>query len=277
MHMVRNQDKCSEIWWIGESEQWRHFVVSQFFSKYSAYFSTLELLNIWLELQPGFIFLIDTTESSKQSICVTLIFSVLVALLHITRGETSLDVWCRLFIWSFNQLVWWKQWSRSFADKVKQYDWDKTVGGLSPTHSWNVLDSIPPVKILLADIIRRLELKGKPVGVYPAASQEDIESVWNSLHLVDSSLDVADKHPRAPFKSHAAVDEFIKHCCQSGHYFLCIKKCGASLCSICKPPCLPPEAISFHKLMATTNPLQMYMALRNFGLHFLRSLQRAKS
>lgn len=107
-----------------------------------------------------------------------------------------------------------------------------------------MLDSIAPMKILLADIMRRLELKGKPFGSYSAASKEDIESVWNSLHEVDSSLKVDDKHPKASLKSHPAVEEFIKHCCQTRHYSFCIKKCGVSSCSICRPPRLPTEAFS---------------------------------
>ena len=78
-----------------------------------------------------------------------------------------------------------------------------------PTIVGEMLDSIAPVNILLTDIVRRLELKRKPFRGYSAASLEDTESVWNSLHEVDSSLMVNDKHLKASLKSHPAVEEFI--------------------------------------------------------------------
>ena len=99
----------------------------------------------------------------------------------------------------------------------------------------------------------RLELKGRPFGNYSAASQEDIESVWNSLHAVDSSLNVSDKHPKASLKSHSAVEEFIKHCCQTRHYSFCIRKCGVSSCSICRPPRLPLD--TFSKISFIPDPI----------------------
>ena len=151
-----------------------------------------------------------------------------------------------------------------------------------------VLDSLAPVKILLSDIIMRLELKGRPFGNYSAASQEDIESVWNSLHAVDSSLKVSDKHPKASLKSHSAVEEFIKHCCQTRHYSFCIRKCGVSSCSIVDHPVfhwIPFQRyLSFQtpslKQMATTNHFKRYMVLqqqKNSDLHSQNNLGNQKS
>ena len=61
-----------------------------------------------------------------------------------------------------------------------------------PTIVEDVLDSLAPVKILLAEIVRQLELKGKPFRGYSAANKENIENMWNSVHGVDSSLKVDD-------------------------------------------------------------------------------------
>ena len=108
----------------------------------------------------------------------------------------------------------------------------------------DVLDSIAPVKVLLTDIIGRLQLKGKSFGIYHAASDKDIEDVWNSLHQIDASLKVTDKHPKASLKSHGALKEFMEHCCQQRHYSYCIKKSGDSACGVCKPPRLPPDTFS---------------------------------
>jgi len=53
-----------------------------------------------------------------------------------------------------------------------------------------VADSIEPVKILLADIVMRL----KPFEVYPAITDEEIRALWNSLHLIDPSLNFGERH-----------------------------------------------------------------------------------
>ena len=42
-----------------------------------------------------------------------------------------------------------------------------------------VLDSMSPVKIVLSDIIGSLKLKGKSFELFIAASQLEIEDVWN--------------------------------------------------------------------------------------------------
>ncbi len=110
----------------------------------------------------------------------------------------------------------------------------------------DVLDSIARVKILLSDLMIRLELKGKPFGVYHSASTTDIEDVWNSLLQVDSSLKFGEKS----LKTH---DAFMDHCCQLRHYSFSIKKCGAIDCTVCQPPRLP--SATFCKLHFIPDPV----------------------
>ena len=57
-----------------------------------------------------------------------------------------------------------------------------------------VLDSMSPVKIVITDVIRRLNLKGKQFEVYSAASMQAIEEIWDSLHSIDTSLKFGDKY-----------------------------------------------------------------------------------
>ena len=113
-----------------------------------------------------------------------------------------------------------------------------------PTLVGAVRDSVEPVKILISDIIRRLQLKGRPFEVFSAASELEIEEVWNSLHAIDSTLNLRDKHQKGSLSSHPSLKAFLSHCCQERHYSFCVKKCGHSTCDICKAPRLPPEIFS---------------------------------
>ena len=107
-----------------------------------------------------------------------------------------------------------------------------------------VLDSMSPVKIIISDVVRRLNLKGKSFEVFSAASGPEIEEVWNSLHSIDGILNVGDKHQKASLTSHPSLKDFLSHCCQQKHYSFSVKKCGDTSCHICKPPRLPSEIFS---------------------------------
>ena len=53
----------------------------------------------------------------------------------------------------------------------------RAVAERKPTFKESSLDSIAPVKILLTDIVRRLELKGKKFSVFTAASSEELDEL----------------------------------------------------------------------------------------------------
>ena len=101
------------------------------------------------------------------------------------------------------------------------------------------LDSISPVKILMSSIFQRLELKGKNIQSFPAATVADIEEFWSSLKLVDESVGPEVKWIKAVLPEHPKIKEYIQHCCQLRHYSFCVKKCGKIDCTICRPPRLP--------------------------------------
>ena len=50
------------------------------------------------------------------------------------------------------------------------------------------LDSIAPVKVLLTDIARRLEMKGQRFCVFTAATEEELDGMWTSLLSIDQEF-----------------------------------------------------------------------------------------
>ena len=105
-------------------------------------------------------------------------------------------------------------------------------------------DSIEPVKIKLADITQRLELKGDKFTVRSAALPSDIEQVWNKLKDIDPEFILSPDEKITHQKLTPKVVSFMKHCCFERHYFFDIKKCGEEDCNICLPPRLPQDTFS---------------------------------
>ena len=113
-----------------------------------------------------------------------------------------------------------------------------------PSIKESLLDSVSPVKVTLADIAQRLELKGKKFSVGAAASEAEISDLWSQLKEIDPEFDLCptDKIPRKKVTQN--LQAFLKHCCRERHYFFDIKKCGNAACTICKPPRLPSDLFS---------------------------------
>ena len=122
-----------------------------------------------------------------------------------------------------------------------------------PSIKESLLDSVSPVKVTLADIAQRLELKGKKFSVGTAASEAEISDLWSQLKEIDPEFDLSptDKIPRKKVTQN--LQAFLKHCCRERHYFFDIKKCGNAACTICKPPRLPPDL--FSKLQHFPDPM----------------------
>ena len=107
-----------------------------------------------------------------------------------------------------------------------------------------VLDSIAPVKILLTDIMHRLELHGNKFQTYPAASDDSLETLWSELLAVDQSLEYGGCYQKTSLEKYPGVVEFLKHCCQSRHYSFTIKKCAQPTCTVCRPVRMPIDIFS---------------------------------
>ena len=89
-----------------------------------------------------------------------------------------------------------------------------------------VADSIAPVKILLSDIARRLELKGKKFQVFTAATTSELNSFWIALLAVDNEFKLAHSDKVSAKDMTSPFSQFFTHCCQQRHYFFDILKCG---------------------------------------------------
>ena len=114
-----------------------------------------------------------------------------------------------------------------------------------------VAESIKAPVDLLSDIMRRLELNGKKFEVETACSDDELESFWEILLQIESSLSSYDT-TQDKVRDKASLQEFISHCCQVRHYAFCIKKCGKEECKVCKPVRMENE--SFEKLRFLPDP-----------------------
>ena len=106
-----------------------------------------------------------------------------------------------------------------------------------------LLDSLEPVKVLLADVILQLDLKGEPFQIFSAAPPSEIQKFWEVIWQVDDALTPSDR-TKAALAKRKGLQKFLSHCCQIRHYSFTIKKCGDADCSMCKPPRLPTEVFS---------------------------------
>ena len=115
------------------------------------------------------------------------------------------------------------------------------------------MDAIAPAKVVLSDVVRRLELKEKKFQIFTAATQDELDELWTSLAVIDKEFQVRHNEKINAKNLSKGVAEFLSHCCRERHYFFDILKCGKSQCSICSPPRLP--VTDFAKLGHLPDPL----------------------
>lgn len=115
------------------------------------------------------------------------------------------------------------------------------------------LDSIAPVKILLTDIVRGLELKQRKFKLFSSATEEEMSDMWTALLAIDQEFhqDYSDKVSAKDLPH--SLTSFISHCCKQRHYFFDILKCGKSDCTVCLPVRLPDT--EFGKLDHLPDPV----------------------
>ena len=80
------------------------------------------------------------------------------------------------------------------------------------------LDSLCPVKILLTDLMKHLDLNHNKFIVFAATPKQEMEEFWSVLMALDSTLtfNYCDK-VSAKNLSHHTLSEFIGHCCRQRH------------------------------------------------------------
>ncbi|CAB5374251.1 unnamed protein product [Rhizophagus irregularis] len=102
-------------------------------------------------------------------------------------------------------------------------------------HDFTKCGLIPSV-IMQAEIpntINESFYRDKNFETFEAASEFDMNVLWDSILRIDSTLTKEDKS-WANIKN-KPISEFFDHCCQSRSYFFSIKKCGKDNCDICLP------------------------------------------
>ena len=104
---------------------------------------------------------------------------------------------------------------------------------------------------LLSDLMLRLEVNGKKFEFETPCSDNELESFWEILLQIESSLS-PDDTTRDKIRDKASLQEFFSHCCQLRHYTFCIKKCGKDGYKVCKPVRIEKE--SFEKLRFLPDP-----------------------
>ena len=102
------------------------------------------------------------------------------------------------------------------------------------------IDSIEPVKVLLQSLFPRLELKGEQFQTFTSANSITMDTIWNALLVIDSTL-TQNVTAKSCLPKHPTLQHFLETHCHIRHYTFGVKKCGLGTCSICKPPRLPKE------------------------------------
>lgn len=128
----------------------------------------------------------------------------------------------------------------------------KQIRSVGENVKTEVAESIQPVIDLLADVMCRLELKGKNFEVEEACSESDVENFWEILLQIEPSLTPEDT-ARDKVKDKKELHSFFSHCCQMRHYSFCIKKCGKDDCSVCRP--VRMERAKFEQLRFLPDPI----------------------
>ena len=87
-------------------------------------------------------------------------------------------------------------------------------------NSCAVEESMQELISLLQERISRQQLKEEPVHVFEAASDGEIDGLWDEMAAVDPTL------------THSDFNIFQAHCCIQCHYFFVVKKCGDVSCEM---------------------------------------------
>ena len=105
---------------------------------------------------------------------------------------------------------------------------------------------------LLTDVISRLELKGKKFKVYESCLDDEIQTFWEVLQLIEPLL-TRDDTTKKDIRDKENLKIFYDHCCRTRHYFFSIKKCGEDNCEVRKPLRMSKE--DFTKIKHMPDPV----------------------
>ena len=115
----------------------------------------------------------------------------------------------------------------------------------NPEVGEGLIDSMSPVKAILAQRFQNMKIKDVPIKIGTAATTEDIDKLFGFSEFIDPTLQ-KDKLSSKFLKEATAYNYFIKKHCHCSHYAFQIKKCTDSLCYYCTqhPIQLTPEVFA---------------------------------
>ena len=110
------------------------------------------------------------------------------------------------------------------------------------------LMSMQPVIDLLNGRFARMKLKETPLSVYTAASESDIQEMFEEVFQIDHTLQV-DKLVMKELKKADGWQSFLAKHCKCSHYSFQVKKCGSVDCLYCQSnPSQTPDFNQIHFL-----------------------------
>ena len=115
----------------------------------------------------------------------------------------------------------------------------------NPEVGLGLIDSMSPVKAILAQRFQNMKIKDVPIKIGTAATTEDIDKLFGFSEFIDPTLQ-KDKLSSKFLKEATAYNYFIKKHCHCSHYAFQIKKCTDSSCYYCTqhPIQLTPEVFA---------------------------------
>ena len=92
-----------------------------------------------------------------------------------------------------------------------------------PDMEKDIVDALEQPKSLLSSLFSRLKLKEKPFLVFIAATEEEIQRLWDNVRKIDGCLERTDT-TKVLIKGKKELQEFMQNHCKIRHYMFSVKK-----------------------------------------------------
>ena len=112
----------------------------------------------------------------------------------------------------------------------------RAIAERNPDFHGAAIDTMVPVKLVLTDLSRRLELKEKKFAVFSAAADTELDELWTALPAIDAEFPLSRKDKVCAKDLSLSLSQFTSHCCRQRHYVFDILKCGQTVRNM--PPSL---------------------------------------
>ena len=139
----------------------------------------------------------------------------------------------------------------------------KDIRTAHPTLQDEFRDSVQPSKILLPSLFQRLKLKDEPFTLFQFLNASEIELFLSTLNQIELNFQYANCTKAAQLTNFPKLKSFLDHCCHTRYYMFSIEKCGATDCTIYKPPYLPREI--FDTICHLPDPMKDGEVYRSFS------------